>query len=66
MSDLNAKSTRGSAGVWTIVGGGGVGLATLIYGLAGGAKAAPRTAVRVNLSTKQLLDKHQQYSAIYI
>jgi hypothetical protein len=33
---LDAKSTFGSAGVWSMVGGGVVGVATLIYGLAGG------------------------------
>lgn len=41
-----SKATLGNAGLWTLVGGGVVGVATLIYGVAGGAKA-PRTGVRV-------------------
>jgi hypothetical protein len=39
-SDLDAKSTLGSAGVWMLVGAGVVGLGTLVYGLAGGPRAA--------------------------
>lgn len=41
-----SKATLGNAGLWTLVGGGVVGVATLIYGVAGGPKA-PRTGVRV-------------------
>jgi hypothetical protein len=37
-SDLSAKSTLGSTGVWLLVGGGVAGVATLVYGL-----AAPRS-----------------------
>ncbi|MFT3765693.1 MAG: hypothetical protein QM820_09280 [Minicystis sp.] len=33
---LNSKATLGNAGLWTLVGGGVVGIGTLIYGLAGG------------------------------
>ena len=40
-SDLSAKSTLGSTGVWLLVGGGVVGLGTLLYGLVAGQRAAP-------------------------
>jgi hypothetical protein len=38
-SALESRSTLGSAGVWTLVGGGVVGVATGVYALAGGARA---------------------------
>ncbi len=39
-SDLDAKSTLGSTGVWTLVGAGVVGVGTLVYGLVGGSRGA--------------------------
>jgi hypothetical protein len=39
-SDLSAKSTLGSAGVWLLAGGGVVGIATVIYAVAGGSRAS--------------------------
>jgi hypothetical protein len=48
-----ARSTLGSAGLWTLVGGGVVGIGTLIYAVAGGGSrsaqsgAAPLTLVPV-------------------
>jgi hypothetical protein len=43
---LSSRKTLANVGLWTLVGGGVVGVGTLIYGLAGGSKA-PRTGVRV-------------------
>jgi hypothetical protein len=40
-STASSKRTLGNAGLWTLVAGGGVGVATLVYGLVGGAKAPP-------------------------
>jgi hypothetical protein len=37
-SDLSAKSTLGSAGVWLLVTGGVVGVATVVYAVAGGTR----------------------------
>ncbi|APR87775.1 Dihydrolipoamide acetyltransferase component of pyruvate dehydrogenase complex [Minicystis rosea] len=44
-----SKATLGNAGLWMLVGGGVVGVATLIYGVAGGGstKAPARTGLRV-------------------
>jgi len=39
-SDLDAKSTLGSTGVWMLVGAGVVGAGTLVYGLVGGSRGA--------------------------
>ncbi len=39
-SDLDAKATMGTASVAAFVGAGAVGVATLIYGLAGGSRGA--------------------------
>jgi hypothetical protein len=39
-SDLDAKSTLGSAGVWLLVGAGAVGVGTLAYGLAASSRAS--------------------------
>lgn len=36
-----SRATLGNAGLWMLVTGGAVGVATLIYGVAGGAKTAP-------------------------
>ena len=46
-SAINGKARLGNAGIWTLVGGGVVGVGTLIYGLAGGSKAPSSTAMRV-------------------
>jgi hypothetical protein len=40
-SDLSFRQTVGSAGLWTLVGGGAVGIATLVYGLVPGTKTPP-------------------------
>lgn len=47
VSAMNSKATLGNAGLWTLVAGGVVGVATIIYGVAGGSKAPPPTAIRV-------------------
>ena len=52
-SDLDAKSTLGSAGVWMLVGAGVVGLGTLVYGLAGGPRAARTGLVIAPVVTAQ-------------
>jgi hypothetical protein len=44
---INSKATLGTAGVVSLAAGGAIGVATLIYGLAGGGKAPSRTGVRV-------------------
>jgi hypothetical protein len=47
-SALTSKRTLGNTGLWTLVAGGGVGAATLVYGLVGGAKAPPpKSGLRV-------------------
>lgn len=43
---VSTRNALANAGLWTLVGGGVVGVGTLIYGLAGGSKA-PRTGVVV-------------------
>jgi hypothetical protein len=43
---LDNKATFGNVGVWSLVGGGVVGVATLIYGVTGGARA-PRSGLWV-------------------
>ena len=47
VSAMNSKARLGNAGLWTLVGGGVVGVATVIYGVVGGGKAPSRTGVRV-------------------
>jgi PEGA domain len=47
-STATSKQTLGNAGLWMLVAGGGVGVATLVYGLVGGAKAPqPKSGWRV-------------------
>lgn len=41
----SSKATLSNAGLWTLVGGGVVGVGTLIYGLAGGGSRAPKSAM---------------------
>ncbi len=47
-SDLDAKSTLGSAGVWLLVGAGAVGVATLVYGLTAGGPRGGRAGLVVS------------------
>lgn len=44
---IRSKATLGNAGLWMLVGGGVVGVATLLYGVVGGEKAPPKTSLRV-------------------
>jgi hypothetical protein len=43
----SSKATLSNAGLWTLVGGGVVGIGTLIYGLAGGGSRAPKSGLFV-------------------